>query len=125
MGEKTAVRLLKDFGTLEGVYEHLDEVQGATQNKLAAGKESAFMSYELAKIMTDAPVNLEELPDLEIDQVRILDALNKLEFRSIARKFFSKSKKSKRQPEQGGLDMGDVEVLEKEGRLRLKRFLRR
>lgn len=111
VGEKTAVKLLKDFGTLEGVYEHLDEVQGATQNKLAAGKESAFMSYELAKIMTDAPVKLEDLPDLTIDRVRILDALNKLEFRSIARKFFSQSKKSKRKPEQGGLDMGEVEEI--------------
>ncbi len=122
VGEKTAVKLLKDFGTLEGVYEHLDEVQGATQNKLAAGKDSAFMSYELAKIMTDAPVKLEDLPDLEIDRVRILDALNKLEFRSIARKFFSQSKKPKRQPEQGGLDMGEVEVLEKEERSAAKKL---
>lgn len=122
VGEKTAVRLLRDFGTLEGVYEHLDEVQGATQNKLAAGKESAFMSYQLAKIMTDAPVKLEDLPDLEIDRVRILDALNKLEFRSIARKFFSQSKKPKQKPEQGGLDMGEVEVLEKEERASAKKL---
>ncbi len=122
VGEKTAVKLLKDFGTLEGVYGHLDEVQGATQNKLAAGKDSAFMSYELAKIMTDAPVKLEDLPDLKIDRVRILDALNKLEFRSIARKFFSQSKKPKRQPEQGGLDMGEVEVLEKEERSAAKKL---
>lgn len=122
VGEKTAVRLLRDFGTLEGVYEHLDEVQGATQSKLAAGKESAFMSYQLAKIMTDAPVELDDLPDLEIDRVKILDALNKLEFRSIARKFFSESRKSKKQPEQSGLAMDDVEVLEKENRTTAKKL---
>lgn len=122
VGEKTAVKLLKDFGTLEGVYEHLDEVQGATRSKLAAGKESAFMSYRLAKIMTDAPVKLEDLPDLEIDRTRILDVLNKLEFRSIARKFFSQSKQPKHQPEQGGLDVGKVEVSAKEGRTATKKI---
>lgn len=94
VGEKTAVKLLAEYGTLQGVYDHLDEIQGAVQGKLAAGKESAFMSYQLAKIMTDAPVKLDDLPDLEMDKPRILEALNKLEFRSLARKFFAPVKKT-------------------------------
>ena len=90
VGEKTAVKLLAEYGTLDGVYEHLAEVKPpAVQQKLAAGKKSAYMSYNLAKIMTDAPVKLTDVPDLVIDQPRILDALNKLEFRSLARKFFA------------------------------------
>lgn len=102
VGEKTAVKLLAEYGTLQGVYDHLDEIQGAVQGKLAAGKESAFMSYQLAKIMTDAPVKLDDLPDLEMDKPRILEALNKLEFRSLARKFFAPVKKAD-QFEQGKL----------------------
>lgn len=94
IGEKTAVKLLTDYGTVEGVYEHLDEVKGATKAKLEAGRESAKMSYELAKIMTDAPVKLADLPDLEIDQDRIVAALKKLEFRTLVGKFL-KSKPQK------------------------------
>lgn len=87
VGEKTAVKLLDQFGTLAEVYEHLGEVTGVARKKLEEGRESAFMSYELAKIMTDAPVKLEDLPDLQIDWARIVAALEKLEFRSLVRKF--------------------------------------
>ena len=87
IGEKGAVKLLNEFGTLEGVYENLDRIPGATRKKLEAGKDSAFMSKQLAKIMTDAPVKLEEIPELVVDTPRILAALRKLEFRSLERKF--------------------------------------
>lgn len=87
IGEKTAVKLLGQYGTLDGVYEHLDEIKGSTQKKLAEGRESAYMSYQLAKIMTNAPVKLEEMPDLEVDKDRIVEALKKLEFRTLVGKF--------------------------------------
>lgn len=87
IGEKTAVRLLGEYGTLDGVYAHLDEMTGAAHQKLEAGKDSAYMSYKLAKIMTDAPVDLEELPDLVIDRDRVVEALKKLEFRTLVGKF--------------------------------------
>ncbi len=87
IGEKTAVKLLNEYGTLDGVYEHLDEIKGATKTKLAAGEESARMSYQLAKIMTNAPVQLAQLPDLVIDKERIIAALKKLEFRTLVGKF--------------------------------------
>lgn len=87
VGEKTAVKLLAQYGTLDGVYEHLDEVKGSTQKKLADGEQSARMSYRLAKIMTDAPVNLDELPDLDVDRDRIVLALKKLEFKTLVGKF--------------------------------------
>lgn len=103
VGEKTAARLLRQFGSVEGIYEHLDEVGGIVEKKLAAGKDSALMSYELAKIMTDAPVKLDEMPDLEVNEGRILQALDKLEFRSLRRKFFAekgeKTRKSQKAQE--------------------------
>ncbi len=87
IGEKTAVKLLNEYGDLEGIYAHLDEIKGATKKKLEEGKESAKMSHFLATIMIDAPVELGELPDLVIDKERIIAALKKLEFRSLIGKF--------------------------------------
>lgn len=93
IGEKTAAKLLSQFDSVEGVYEHLEEIPETTRAKLAAGKESAEMSYQLAKIQTTAPVKLTELPDLKIDQARVIVALQKLEFRSLEKKFFAKVKR--------------------------------
>ncbi len=88
VGEKTAVKLLNQYGSLEGIYTHLDEVEpSAVRKKLQSGAESAKMSLKLAKIMTDAPVKLEEMPDLKWNPERITEALKKLEFRSLIRKF--------------------------------------
>ena len=102
VGEKTAAKLLNEYGSVKGVYEHIDEIPGALKTKLTVGKDSALMSYELAKIMTDAPVELDEQPDLVIDQERILAALDKLEFRSLKRRFFTKPRE-KQTAEQGEL----------------------
>jgi DNA polymerase-1 len=87
VGEKTAVKLLNQYGTLEGVYKHIDEIKGAVGKKLIAGRESAFMSYELGKIKTDAPVKLSEMRELVIEPERIIDELKKLEFNSLVRKY--------------------------------------
>ena len=58
VGPKTATDLLLRFGTLDGVYEHLsrENMKGKLYDKLEAGKESAYLSYELATIRTDAPI---------------------------------------------------------------------
>lgn len=95
VGEKTAVKLLNQYETLDGVYEHLDEITGSTRKKLEEGKDSAKMSYFLAKIMTDAPVKLADMPDLEIDKDRIVASLKKLEFRSLVGKFMKEKLDSK------------------------------
>ncbi len=87
IGEKTAVKLLNQYGDLAGIYAHLDEIKGSTQKKLAEGEESAKMSHFLATIMTDAPVQLADLPDLEINREQIVAALKKLEFRTLVDKF--------------------------------------
>ena len=87
IGEKTAVKLLNQFGDLKGIYDHLEETPGAVRWKLVDGKELAEMSYRLAKIMTDAPVKLEEIPDLSINPEKIIAALKGLEFNSLIRKF--------------------------------------
>ena len=86
IGEKTAAKLLNEYGTLDGVYEHLDAITGSTHTKLAAGKDSAYLSRDLARIMFDAPVSLDDLPDFHFDKDQVIAGLKVLEFNSLIRK---------------------------------------
>lgn len=86
IGEKTAVKLLNEYGSLEGIYNHIEEISGATQKKLIAGRESAEMSLKLAKIMTDAPVKLSDIPALKLDFSQISEVFKRLEFNNLLKK---------------------------------------
>ena len=86
IGEKTAAKLLNEYGTLDGIYDNLDKISGSAHTKLEKGKESAYMSRDLAKIMCDAPVKLNELKDFVFDKEKVIKGLEKLEFRSLIRK---------------------------------------
>jgi DNA polymerase-1 len=87
IGEKGAVKLLSEYGTLDGIYERIDEVKGSVHDKLVAGKESAYMSRKLSEIFTDAPVLLGDIPRLVMDKERVVGELERLEFRSLVRRF--------------------------------------
>ncbi|MBR0423978.1 hypothetical protein IJI79_00520 [Candidatus Saccharibacteria bacterium] len=86
IGEKTAAKLLNDYQTLDGIYDHLDEIKGSTKAKLEAGKDSAYLSKKLAQIMFDAPVKLKDIPDFKFDKESVIKGLKKLEFNSLIRK---------------------------------------
>ena len=86
IGEKTAAKLLNEYGTLDGIYQNLDKITGSTKAKLEAGKESAYMSHQLAQIMFDAPVDLAGLLDFHFDRDQVLAGLKKLGFNSLIRK---------------------------------------
>ena len=64
IGEKTARQLLADYGSLEGVYASVGETKGALRRKLEEGRDSAFLSYRLATIDRDVPIET-ELSDCE------------------------------------------------------------
>lgn len=63
IGEKTALKLLTQYKTLNNLYAHVDEIKGAQGKKLAAGKDMAYLSYKLAAIKRDVPMEttLEEM----------------------------------------------------------------
>lgn len=63
IGEKTAMKLLTQYKTLDNLYAHVDEIKGAQGKKLAAGKDMAYLSYKLAAIKRDVPMEttLEEM----------------------------------------------------------------
>lgn len=94
IGEKGAVKLLNEYKTLDGIYEHINEIKGATQKKLIAGRESAYMSYQLAEIRFDAPVKLAEVPELKVNKEEIIAELKKLEFFSLVRKYQAEFEKN-------------------------------
>lgn len=87
IGEKGAVQLLQQYETLEGIYEHIDEVKETLRKKLVAGKDSAYMSRQIAEIWCDAPVtlDLEALDVTKLDVGKLKQLLMQLEFRSLLR----------------------------------------
>lgn len=63
VGDKTALTLLQEYKTLDGVYENIDKIKGAVKNKLIADKDNAYFSKELATIYQDVPIDV-KLADL-------------------------------------------------------------
>ncbi len=88
IGEKTAVKLLDTYGSLEKIYQSLDEIKGATHKKLEAGKEDADKSQFLARIKEDVPleVDLEDCKLKGFDDRELKPILEKLEFSSFLSK---------------------------------------
>ena len=64
IGEKTALKLLHEYKTLDGIYENIDNIKGAVQTKLINDKENAYMSYEIATIYRDVPMEI-NIPDIK------------------------------------------------------------
>ena len=112
IGEKTAVKLLNEYGSLEGIYAHIEEISGATQKKLITGKESAEMSLKLAKIMTDAPVELSDIPALKLDLSRISEVFKRLEFNNLLKKLKIENGFSDRDAEMEVREVPRVEIPE-------------
>lgn len=87
IGEKTAIELLKQYGTLDGIYENVDLIKDSVAKKLKAGKDSAYLSKKIGAIWTDAPIKLDLVSTnvANCDPEKIRDVLKNLEFRSLVR----------------------------------------
>ncbi len=85
IGEKTAGKLLEQYPSLNEVYAHLDEIPGRTGKLLADGKDSAYLSYDLAEIHTDLDVqlDLEQARTDNMDISRVTDLFRELQFRTL------------------------------------------
>jgi len=59
IGEKTALKLISDYGSLENVFAHVDDLKGKLKERVDSGEEIALLSYELATIRRDAPISLD------------------------------------------------------------------
>lgn len=85
IGDKTATQFLLTYETLDNIYAHIDEIKGANQRKMAEGRESAYMSKQLAQILHDVPVriNLADCVAHEFDADEVLKLFEMLNFRSL------------------------------------------
>ncbi|MGM0508245.1 MAG: DNA polymerase I [Fusobacteriota bacterium] len=89
IGPKTASKLIKKYGDLEGLYENIDDISGKRKEYLIRDKEKAFLSRDLATIKTDLELDyeLEDLEHHEINREKLIDLFKELEFKSLLKKY--------------------------------------
>lgn len=88
IGEKTALKLLQQYNSLEGIYDNIDKLSPSIKTKLTEDKPSAFESKELATIYLDVPLNI-EFEDIKYQKENtneLIEIYNDLEFYSFLRK---------------------------------------
>lgn len=98
VGEKTAVKLINEFGSCEELLAHADQLKGKMREKVENAKEDIKMSKFLATIRTDVPIdlNLDELKMTEPDEKQLSEIFAQLEFKRLAEKFLHKAENTKK-----------------------------
>lgn len=93
VGEKTAAKLLKEYGTLENILENADGIKGALGEKVRNGKDLAVMSKKLATIMLDVPVEFheEDFRLKEWNKEALNEVFGELEFKTIGKRLLGDS----------------------------------
>ena len=96
VGEKTAVKLINEFGTVENLLSSTDQVKGKLREKIEAAVDDIKMSKFLATIRTDVPIelNMDDLKVMEPDEKALRTIFTELEFRTLADKFLNKPQKA-------------------------------
>ncbi len=94
IGEKIALKLLREYKTLDSVYENIDNIKGSVHDKLVSDKDSAYMSYEIATICKDVPmdINIQDIKYLG-GQDNLVDIYEELEFYSFLKDVTIKEKR--------------------------------
>lgn len=97
VGEKTAVKLINEFGSCEELLAHADQLKGKMREKVENAKDDIKMSKFLATIRTDVPIelNLDELKMTEPDEKQLSELFAQLEFKRLAEKFLHKAENTK------------------------------
>ena len=110
IGEKTAIKLLSEFNSLDGVYENIDKIKGKTKEKLLDDKENAYMSYDLATIYRDVPLEF-DLEDCKYNgyKDKFKEDLEELEFYSLLKKIDFKNENNTKKKEEKELIIKDIE----------------
>lgn len=88
IGEKTALKLLHDYKTLNGVYDNLDKLTPKMREKLENDKDNAYMSYDLATIYKEVPMEI-SIPDIKLknkNSDKLNEMYKELEFYSFLKK---------------------------------------
>lgn len=88
IGEKTALKLLQQYNTLEGIYNNIDSIKGANRDKLLNEKDNAYMSYDIATIYCEVPIdtNLENIKLQKENTYELINLFTDLDFHSFLKK---------------------------------------
>ena len=88
IGEKTAIKLLQQYGSLNGVYENIDNIKGAVHDKLVNDKDNAYMSYDIATIYREVPIDtsFDNIKYSNEETEELINIYNDLDFHSFLRK---------------------------------------
>lgn len=99
IGEKTALNLLKEYDSLDGIYDNIDSIKGKLKEKLESDKEKAYMSYDLATIYKNVPIDtdFEKIKYRGIDALSYIELLQELEFYSLIKKLNLKKETLKKE----------------------------
>ena len=95
VGEKTALKLIQEYGNLENLYENIDNLKGKLKENLVNEKDKAYLSRYLGEIFLRVPIerNIEDFEIKDVNYDEYLKKLEKLEFNSIINKHFKDIKK--------------------------------
>lgn len=98
VGEKTATKLINEFGSIESLLANTDKLKGAMKKKVEENTEKIKFSKFLATIKTDVPIelNLDELKKEEPNEEELRKIFEELEFKTLINKFFNKSEKKQK-----------------------------
>ena len=110
IGEKTAINLLSKYESLDNLYKNIESVTGKTKEKLINDKDNAYMSYDLATIYRDVPLDF-SLEDCKYEGLKVAEYLNLLkeyEFNSLIRKIDYTNEDIKEEKEKKELIIKDI-----------------
>lgn len=107
IGEKTAKKFIAAYGSMEGLYEHTDELKGKQKENVENNKDQAFISKQLATIIIDAPVEVDEeaLIITKPDEEKLKALFAELEFRTIGKRVFGDEFSVNQQVTEGQMDL--------------------
>lgn len=96
IGEKTAVELLKEYGTLDAIYNSLSKLKTSVRKKLEEGKQDAVMSKRLASIVRDVPMQLDISKAIvkDFDREKVVKLFQELEFYSLVKRIPGQGEKN-------------------------------
>lgn len=118
VGEKTAQKLLAEFGTIENLLENTDKLKGSLQKKVMENMEQIRFSKFLATIKTDVPIRFDAAKCIreKMNEERLVEIYTELEFRTFINRMSGEPEKSKRSPKQHRRQQKPVQEKSSSGR---------